>query len=131
MLHVNLVTPDKILLNEDCLALVVPTLNGEVQILAGHANLLSQVIPGVIVVTCKNSEQKKLMVGEGFLEVLQNKVEIICDVARFKEDIDFNEEKQIKDNLSKELEKLDKDSLEFKRISSNLQKSLASLSLED
>lgn len=131
MLHVNLVTPDKILLNEDCIGIVIPTLNGEVQILPGHANFLSQVTPGVVIVSCQNGEQKKLMVGEGFLEVLQNKVEVICDVARLKSEINFEQERKNRDSLTGDLEKFDKDSLEFKRISSNLQKSLASLKLED
>ena len=131
MLHVNVVTPDKIFLQEDCINLIVPTLKGEVQILSAHANLLSQVIPGIITLASASGQEKQFMIGEGFLEVLENRVEVICDIARLKSEIDFAQEHQLFDSLSEELKNIDKDSHDFKRISGALQKSIASLKLED
>ncbi len=86
MLQLEIITPEKVVYKNDVDQIVVPTHDGEITILPHHIGLLTQVIPGEIIIKKGNTEQFLAITG-GFLEVAGNSVSILADYAIRAEDI--------------------------------------------
>jgi len=85
--HLEIITPEKVVYKNDIDEVVVPTENGQIAILPNHVGLLTQVIPGEIIVK-KGGGRQVLAVTGGFLEVKNNSVSILADYAVRAEDIE-------------------------------------------
>ena len=69
-------TPDSTVASGTCDFLVVPTANGELGILAGHAALVACVVPGDLRITLSGAT-RTLTVGAGLLEVRENEIRLL------------------------------------------------------
>jgi len=85
--HLEIITPEKVVYKNDIDEVVVPTENGQIAILPNHVGLLTQIIPGEIIVK-KGGSQQALAVTGGFLEIKSNSVSILADYAVRAEDIE-------------------------------------------
>ena len=88
MLKLEIVTPEKRVLNETVEAVTVPAANGEVGILPNHAPLISALKSGVLSYT-KGGATERLVVSGGFVEVASDKVSVMTDIAETAADINF------------------------------------------
>src|ERR1035438_5450563 len=79
-LHLQIVTPDRLLVREDCDQVQIPGKNGELGILPGHAPLITELQIGEISYRAGTTTQY-LAVAWGFAEVLSDKVTILADSA--------------------------------------------------
>ncbi len=75
----EIVTPDRAVLDEEIESLVVPAWDGSLGVLANHAPLLSVIRPGEVAVT-KGGDVRRFAVGFGFLEVGNNKAILLADL---------------------------------------------------
>jgi F-type H+-transporting ATPase subunit epsilon len=78
--HLDIITPDRKVFSEDIDSVVVPTVNGQVGVLAMHEPLFSALTEGEIKVTMGNKEFF-LAIGEGFMEVTKQGVNILVTRA--------------------------------------------------
>ena len=76
----EIVTPDSIAFSEEVEHVVVPTVNGKIDLLPKHFPIIDRVIAGDIKIKF-NGEDKVLAIGSGFVESYGNKVSIIVDQA--------------------------------------------------
>jgi len=76
----EIVTPDSIAFSEEVEHVVVPTVNGKIDLLPKHIPIIDRVIAGDIKIKW-NGEEKVLAIGSGFVESYGNKVSIIVDQA--------------------------------------------------
>ncbi len=76
----EIVTPDSVVFSEDIEHVVVPTVNGKIDLLENHIPIIDRLIPGDIKIKW-NGEEKILAIGSGFVESYGNKVSIITDQA--------------------------------------------------
>ncbi|HJZ29607.1 MAG TPA: F0F1 ATP synthase subunit epsilon [Hyphomicrobiaceae bacterium] len=65
----ELVTPERMLLSEEAVEVVVPGTEGAFTVLPGHAPVLSTIRPGVIEAALADSRKVRLYVKGGFAEV--------------------------------------------------------------
>src|ERR1019366_3104763 len=79
-LHLQIVTPDRLLVREDTDQVQIPGKSGELGILPGHAPLITELTIGEISYRLGTTMQY-LAVAWGFAEVLQDKVTILADSA--------------------------------------------------
>jgi F-type H+-transporting ATPase subunit epsilon len=86
-LRLQIVTPDKLLVNEDAEQIQMPGKKGYLGILPGHAPLITELMPGEISYT-HHGTTHSLAVAWGFAEVLPDKVTILADAAERAETID-------------------------------------------
>ena len=86
-LKLEIVTPEKRVLDERVDTVTLPGLNGEMQIIAGHAALISQLKSGILSYTL-GGESTRLMVSGGFVEINNDKVSVLADVAETSDEID-------------------------------------------
>ena len=86
MLRLEIVTPEKRVLNETVDQVTIPTANGEVGILPNHAPLISGLKSGVLAYT-KGGATERMVVSGGFVEVGSDKVSVLTDIAETAADI--------------------------------------------
>lgn len=87
-LNLQVVTAERIIINEDVDSLVAPGSDGELGILPRHAPLLSGLKPGELRFR-RGGDENFLAIGGGFIEVLNNKVIVLADSAERSEEIDL------------------------------------------
>jgi F-type H+-transporting ATPase subunit epsilon len=95
-IQIEIVTPERLIINETATELTIPGKNGYLGILPGHAPLITELGVGHISFKNANGKQHWLAVAWGFAEVLPNKVTIMAEVAEKAEEIDVNRAKTAK-----------------------------------
>jgi F-type H+-transporting ATPase subunit epsilon len=112
-LNVEIVTPHGIVFKGALISCTAPGVNGQFQILSGHAPLLANLQIGEI--KLRNSEgQKRLATSGGFLEVKDNNISIIVESAEFADDINVARAKEAEKRARKRLE--EKDNIDLVRV---------------
>ena len=86
-LHLEIVTPDSKIYDEEVESVVLPGAEGEMGILPMHVPLMTQLQPGELRIS-KQGKTTSLAIGEGFAQVLPNKVSVLTDLATETEKID-------------------------------------------
>lgn len=84
----EIVTAEKVVLSDQVDIVVAPGIEGELGILPSHAPLVTMLQPGELVVR-KDGQETTMFVRGGFLEVMDNRVTVLADVAERAEDIDL------------------------------------------
>lgn len=87
-LTLEIVTAERVVLTDNNVDMVIaPSVDGEVGILPNHAPLLTILQVGELRLK-KGADEQSIIVAGGFLEVLNDKVTILADVAERSEEID-------------------------------------------
>ncbi|MFV0388629.1 MAG: F0F1 ATP synthase subunit epsilon [Pyrinomonadaceae bacterium] len=89
MINLEIVTPEKKVVDEAVDSVRVPTSNGEIGLLQNHAPLISALGPGILTYT-KGGTNEQLVISGGFVEVSSDKVSILADVAETASDVDVD-----------------------------------------
>jgi F-type H+-transporting ATPase subunit epsilon len=79
-LRLEIVTPESKAYSDDVEMVVLPAVEGEIGVYPMHVPLLTQLLPGELVVF-KGGHAQHLAVGEGFVEVTQDRVNVLVDMA--------------------------------------------------
>lgn len=102
MLKLEIVTPEKKVLDESVDSVTVPTATGEIGVLPNHAPLISALKSGILTYTVKGATDK-LVVSGGFVEVSTDQVSVLTDVAERADEIDMEAAKTERDTAEKAL----------------------------
>jgi F-type H+-transporting ATPase subunit epsilon len=86
-LKLEIVTPDGTAYSEDVDMVTLPGVEGQMGVYPQHVPLLTQMVPGEIVVR-KGGQDYFLAVGEGMIEVTADHVALLTDMAIAAEHID-------------------------------------------
>lgn len=86
-LHFTLVTPERALAEERVDEVQIPGLGGYLGILPGHAALFSELGTGVLTIT-RNGRFDTFVIAGGFVEIRDDAVRVLADVAEAPSDID-------------------------------------------
>jgi len=86
-LKLYIVTPQATVFSSDVDLVTLPTADGEIGIYPQHVRLITQLVPGEIIVS-KGGEDTYLAVGEGLVDVDATHVSILTDLAVRAADID-------------------------------------------
>ncbi len=89
-LTVRIITPDKIVWDQEAQEIILPSGSGQMGVLTNHAPLLTSLDIGVIRVR-PGKEWKTIAVMGGFSEVENNEVKILVNDAELGEDINKEE----------------------------------------
>jgi F-type H+-transporting ATPase subunit epsilon len=86
-LQLEIATPDRLVLSESVDEVVLPSVEGSMGVLPGHAPLLARLDAGEVSYRIGNV-RKYLAVSGGFAEVLRTRVDVLAETAERAEDID-------------------------------------------
>jgi F-type H+-transporting ATPase subunit epsilon len=96
-LTLEIVTPEARVYSDTIDTVVIPTVDGEIGILAGHIPLLTQVVDGELRVT-KNGKEHFLAVGGGFAQIEGDTISVLAERAITEDKID---EKTVEEALKR------------------------------
>ena len=126
-LQLDVVTPERRVLSEAVDTTTIPGLNGELGILPGHTPLISQLKTGILSYT-KEGKTSLLHVSGGFVEVRDDRVSVLAEVAERPEEIDASQARSARERTEKQLsawtgteEELEQARLELERAQIRVQ----------
>ena len=127
-IQLEVVTPERRVLNEAVDMVTVPGLGGELGILPGHTPLISQLQTGVLSYT-QAGKSFQLHVSGGFVEVRDDLVSVLASVAERPEEIDAARAKVARDKWEKQLNAWSGSEEDFETAKTKLDRSLVRLQL--
>ena len=89
-MHVELVSPERKLFSGEAVLVVARPSDGDAAFLPGHAPFLGLLGTGVVLIRTTDGTDIRAAVHGGFIEVRNNRVTILSDVAELASDIDLN-----------------------------------------
>jgi F-type H+-transporting ATPase subunit epsilon len=87
-LQVELVSPERILYSGEADMVIARTTDGEIAFMTGHAPFIGSLGIGAVTIRASEGDDVQAAVHEGFVEVTDDRVTILSDVAELVEDID-------------------------------------------
>lgn len=102
MLNLEIVTPEKKVLSEAVDSVTIPTTSGEVGILQNHAPLISTIKPGILSYS-RGGTTERIVVAGGFVEVSQNNVSVLSDIAETAGEINVETARTERDAVERDL----------------------------
>jgi F-type H+-transporting ATPase subunit epsilon len=79
-MRLEIITPQATVFSEDVTMVTLPVLEGQIGVYPQHVRLITQIVPGEIIVN-RNAEETFLAVGEGLVEINARQVSIVTDMA--------------------------------------------------
>jgi len=100
MLKLEIVTPEKRIVDTEADSVTVPTASGEAGILPNHAPLISALKPGVLTYSGRGGTER-IAIGGGFVEVNSDKVSVLADTAETADEINAEQARTERDAAEK------------------------------
>lgn len=125
-LHLEIVTPDKVVLSEAVDYVGAPGFEGEFGILPNHIPFLAALRIGVLHYKAAG-KTREVFVSGGFAEISDNKVSILAESAERAEDIDVERASKAKDRAEARIAQ-ERDRIDYTRAQAALQRALQRMS---
>ena len=103
-LDVALVSPERILFSGEADMVVCRTSDGEIAFLTGHAPLVGALGIGTVRIKQADGEEVKAAVHGGFVEVRDNRVSILSDVAELPDQIDVERARRAREEAERRIQ---------------------------
>jgi F-type H+-transporting ATPase subunit epsilon len=127
-LKLEIVTPDAVVYSEEVEMVTLEGVEGQMGIYPQHVRLMTQLVPGEMIVH-KDGRDDFLAVGEGLVEITNDRVAIVTDMAVAAENIDEARAEEARQRAAARLqEKLS--SQDLASVNATLTRSLAQLSVK-
>jgi F-type H+-transporting ATPase subunit epsilon len=124
-LRLEIVTPEATFYSQDVEMVTLPAVSGQMGVLPQHVRLMTQMVPGEMIVR-KDGRDDFLAVGEGLVEVTNERVSIVTNMAVAVESIDEAAAEEARQRAAARLkEKLSSE--EVASVNASLARSLAQL----
>jgi F-type H+-transporting ATPase subunit epsilon len=131
-IHLSVVTPERKVIDMDVDRVEVPGLDGELGILPGHTELISQLKPAGLLTYHTGEEKSEISISDGFVEVSRDRVEVLADRAERPEDIDLSRALEIKERAERQIQKAMTDpDIDIARATADLERALIDVQLAE
>ena len=122
----RVVTPTRLVLDEEVDEVTAPGELGEFGVLPNHIAFLSTLVPGVLTYK-QGAKTQSLAVSGGYAEVLDNVMTVLATAAEFPSEIDVARAQRTKEQAEKSIASLNYEDKDFKIAEGALQRALARL----
>jgi F-type H+-transporting ATPase subunit epsilon len=92
--EIEIATPERLLASEKAVRAQIPAKDGYIGVLPDHAALLSELGIGALTYMTPSNQLFSLAISGGFLEIKDNVVRILSDVAEKAQEIDVSKAEQ-------------------------------------
>ncbi len=127
-LQLEVVTPERRLLSEQVNSVTVPGRGGELGILPGHAPLISELQTGVLSYN-EDGTTFQMLVSGGFVEVNDDKVSVLAEIAERPEEIDAARARLAREQSEKQLSSASGSEEDFEAARTELERATIRLQL--
>ncbi len=104
--------------------ITITTLEGEIQILPGHASMISALDTGIFSYITTSGKNEIGLTSSGFLEVSGNKVSILAELIERRQDIKYEQAKETQKLVEEELSRGCVDQQSFKELELKLKRAI-------
>lgn len=104
-IHLEIVTPESRVFEANVDRVEVPGLDGELGILPGHTELVSQLKPAGLLTYHQGNERGEIAISGGLVEVNSDRIIVLANRATRPEDIDIAQALEIKKQAERHLQK--------------------------
>jgi F-type H+-transporting ATPase subunit epsilon len=125
-IRLQIVTPDRLVVNEEVDELQIPGAKGYFGVLPGHTPMLSSLSVGEMWYR-QGTEKTYLSMAYGFAEVLPDRVTILAQLAERADEIDVARAEAALKRAQEQLAKTNQSNVDYERARSALSKSLSRL----
>jgi F-type H+-transporting ATPase subunit epsilon len=125
-IELEVVTPQRFVLQEDVKSIEMPGKDGYLGILPGHAPLITELGIGVLTYQT-DSDTRKLAVMQGYAEVLPDRVIVLAEISERPEEINVEKAEQEKEKAQAELSKAGSHDVDWQKASVRLESALVRL----
>ena len=88
-LILKIVSPDGEIFSGEAKSIIVTTVNGELQVLAGHADLIAPLSTGRAKLTLTDGTERSAAVSGGFILVTKEETKVVATTFEFADEIDL------------------------------------------
>ena len=99
-LRVELVSPERVVYEGEAELVIARTTDGEIGFQPGHVPFVGNLVSSVIRIALSGGGVQRIAVHSGFVEVSDNHVALLSDVAELAEDIDTDRAKNALDRAN-------------------------------
>jgi len=129
-IRVEVVTPQKEVVNEEAQIVVAPGVLGEFGVLIGHTPFMTSLNIGTLRYTDAKGVEHFVFINGGFSEALPNKVTVLAESAERRQDIDIERARSAMERAEKRLASKDAD-LDYTRAKAALLRALHRIKLAE
>lgn len=123
-IRLEVVTPEKYVVDEEVQIAVAPGSLGEFGVLIGHTPFLTTLKTGEMHYTDVSGAQRYVFVSGGFAEALPDKVTVLAESAERRKDIDLDRAKAAMARAQERLAQPQADDIDFNRAKAALERAL-------
>ncbi len=102
-IHLRIITPTRCMFEDDVEMVIMRAVDGEIGFMAGHVPLTTVLDYGVMKITTDGSETKEAVVLGGFVEISDNTITVLSDVAEWPDEIDIKRAEEAKQRAERRL----------------------------
>ena len=131
-IHLEVVTPEKIVVSEEAQIVASPGSMGEFGVLTGHTPFLTTLKTGMIRYTDAGGKENYVFVSGGFAEALPDKLTVLAESAEVSSDIDVKRAKEALERAEKRLaEDRSREDIDFNRARAALERATVRIRVAD
>jgi F-type H+-transporting ATPase subunit epsilon len=128
-IRLEVVTPEKQVVNDLAQIVMAPGSMGEFGILSGHTPFMTSLNTGAIHYRDENGKDQFVFVSGGFAEALPDKVTVLAQSAEKTEEIDMDRAKAAMTRAEKRLEDRSGEDIDYTRAKAALERALVRIKL--
>ena len=125
-IRLRVVTPSRMLLDEDVDEVTAPGELGEFGVLPNHIAFLTTLVPGELSYK-QGSSKKTLAVSGGYAEVLDNVMTVLAPAAEFADEIDSARAQRAKERAEKLMAELNRGEKDWEMAEASMKRALVRL----
>jgi F-type H+-transporting ATPase subunit epsilon len=130
-IRLEIVTPEKYVVDEEVQIAVAPGSLGEFGVLIGHTPFLTTLKTGTMHYTDDKGVEEFVFVSGGFAEALPDKVTVLADSAERRRDIDVDRAKSSMERAQQRLSQEKAEDIDFNRARAALERALYRIKLSE
>ena len=128
-IRLEIVTPERQVLDEVVDEVVLPSVEGSMGVLPGHAPLLARLDPGEVSYR-KGGTRRYLSISGGFAEVLRDSVSVLARTAERAEEIDVERARRARAHAEEQL-KANVSEVEFRAAEVQLKRAVSRIQVHE
>jgi len=106
-MQLKVITPEKVIFDDQADELILPTVNGEIAVLPQHVDLLTQIAPGEMVIKTKGKNHHVAVTG-GFLQIDKGVLTVLAEYAIRSDEIDAKKAQEAQKRAEEILKNVEK-----------------------
>ena len=119
---ISIATPQGILFSGEVISCTATGLDGKFQVLNNHAQMLSLIDIGELLMEYSEDKHDYIATSNGFLEIKNNQLKIIVESAEWAKDIDLERANAAKDRAKKRI--IQKENIDLTRARVSLMRAI-------